>query len=153
MTEHRQTFSFAGGQNGVLAATFLVTLALINSRAMPLQTRTGEVLAPGKMRLGGHIGGSFGPSKIPDAIPPELMANWTVAGRLGVAPRVEAMVDLGWVRQGAGLRFDVFNARRGEVGSLALAAAASSKPIIVRTNPGEPHPDYEWSVGFDTGQA
>ena len=59
------------------------------------------------------------------------------------------MVDLGWIRQGAGLRFDLFNARRGEYVSLALAATASSKPIIVRTDPGTDHPDYDWSIGFD----
>ena len=128
----------------------IVTFILMafSSCAFPLQTRTAEVLTPGKMRIGGHIGGSFGPSKLPDAILLEYMANWGGTARLGIAPRLEAMVDLGWLKQGIGLRVDMTNADRGEYVSTALVLVGSGGPILTQTPDSTPeYRQYDWAYG------
>ncbi len=120
----------------VLAMTGLFA-ACLTACAMPLQTRTGAVLAPGEGQLGGQIGGSFGPSKLPDAIPPELMANWALTGRLGVAPRFELLADLGWLRQAGALRLDLLNARRWGFVSAALIAWGGGQ-VVSERDPSSP---------------
>ncbi len=129
----------------------LLTLLVLNGCAVPMHARTADVLAPGEMRLGGIWGGSFGPSKLPDAIPPELMANWGATARLGVAPRVEVLADLGWLRQGAGARFDITNANRGDFVSIAAVAQVAGKPMIVVVGGTDENPDYDWGYGGEIG--
>jgi hypothetical protein len=129
----------------------LALMLILSSCAVPMHARTADVLFPGEMRLGGIWGGSFGPSKLPDALPFELMANWGVTGRLGVAPRVEVLADLGWIRQGIGARVDITNANRGEFVSIAAMAQGAGKPMIVVAGGSDQSPQYDWGYGGEIG--
>ncbi len=136
----------------ILLGTLILILAMGSGAcAMPLQARTAEVLAPGRGQFGGQIGGSFGSSKLPDAIPPEMMANWAFSGRLGVAPRVEILAEVGWLRQLGAARLDLFNARRGSPVSLALMAQGGGK-VVAERDAGSPDAEatrwgYEKELG------
>jgi hypothetical protein len=131
--------------------SLIVLILLLAGCAVPMHARTADVLRPGEMRLGGILGGSFGPSKLPDAIIPEVMANWGLTGRLGVANRVEVLADLGWLRQGAAVRYDLTNANRGEWVSLSAFGQGAGKLIIVMEPGTDSAPQYDWGYGGEVG--